>query len=61
VSFLRHCKYSIRKACPAEFSLLGELTVDVYASLPEMPSVVEQPGYYGLLRDVCNEGAQFGE
>jgi ribosomal protein S18 acetylase RimI-like enzyme len=50
---LRHCKYSIRKAYPTEFSLLGELTVDVYASLPGMPSVVEQPDYYGLLRDVA--------
>ena len=43
----------IRKAYPAEFSLLGELTVDVYARLPGMPSVVEQPDYYGLLRDVA--------
>ena len=55
MSFLRHCKYSIRKAYPAEFSLLGELTVDVdvYARLPGMPSVIEQQDYYGLLRDVA--------
>src|ERR1700730_10558561 len=46
-------KMIIRKAYPAEFSLLGELTVDVYARLPGMPGVVEQPDYYGLLRDVA--------
>ena len=47
-----HCKYSIRKAHPTEFSLLGDLTVDVYASLPGMPAVAEQADYYGVLRDV---------
>jgi GNAT superfamily N-acetyltransferase len=47
-----HCKYSIRKAHPTEFSVLGDLTVDVYASLPGMPAVAEQADYYGVLRDV---------
>jgi hypothetical protein len=37
-----HCSYSIRKAYPTEFSVLGDLTVDVYASLPGMPAVAEQ-------------------
>jgi len=49
----RHCKFSIREANPDDFSLLGELTVEVYASLPGMPSVSEQPDYYGVLRDVA--------
>jgi GNAT superfamily N-acetyltransferase len=48
-----HCNYSIRKAHPSEFSVLGELTVDVYASLPGMPAVAEQADYYGVLRDVA--------
>ncbi len=51
--FLRQCEYSIREADPAEFSLLGELTVNVYASLSGMPSVGEQPDYYEVLRDVA--------
>jgi GNAT superfamily N-acetyltransferase len=50
---LQQCKYSIREANPAEYSLLGNLTVDVYASLSSMPSVREQPDYYGVLRDVA--------
>ncbi len=49
----RHHNYSIRDANPTEFSLLGELTVDVYSSLRGMPSVGEQPDYYGVLRDVA--------
>jgi GNAT superfamily N-acetyltransferase len=50
---LRSCEYRIRTAHPTEFSLLGELTVAVYASLPGMPTVVEQPDYYGALRDIA--------
>jgi GNAT superfamily N-acetyltransferase len=49
----RPCEYHIRKAYPTEFSLLGELTADVYASLPGMPSAVEQPDYYGVLRGIA--------
>jgi len=45
--------YRIRKVKPEEFSRLGQLTVDVYASLPGMPKVDEQPDYYGMLRDVA--------
>jgi GNAT superfamily N-acetyltransferase len=49
----RHFKYSIREANPGDFLLLGELTVEAYASLPGMPSVDEQPDYYCVLRDVA--------
>jgi ribosomal protein S18 acetylase RimI-like enzyme len=49
----RRFKYSIRNAYPTEFSLLGELTVDAYASLPGMPSVIKLADYYGQLRDVA--------
>lgn len=47
-----HGEYSIRQAHLAEFSLLGQLTVDAYASLLGMPTPAEQPDYYELLRDV---------
>ncbi len=47
-----HGEYSIRQAQLAEFSLLGQLTVDAYASLLGMPTPAEQPDYYELLRDV---------
>jgi GNAT superfamily N-acetyltransferase len=50
---LRHSKYSIRDAQPNEFLLLGELTVNAYASLPGMPAVAEQADYYEVLRDVA--------
>jgi len=53
MSSLRQFDYNIREAQPAEFSLLGELTVGAYASLPGMPAVVEQAGYYEVLRDVA--------
>lgn len=44
---------SIRKALPEEFSRLGQMTVAVYADLPGMPSVAEQPEYYSMLLDVA--------
>ena len=50
---LRHFDYSIRKAHPIEFSALGGLIVNVYASLPVMPGVADQPDYYAVLRDVA--------
>jgi GNAT superfamily N-acetyltransferase len=50
---LRQCRYSIREANPTEYLALGEMTVDAYGSLPGMPSVNEQPRYYGVLRDVA--------
>lgn len=46
-------QYRIRRAHPGEFSRLGQLTVDVYASLPGMPKVDEQPDYYEMLLDVA--------
>ena len=46
-------KYSIREARSIEFSTLGELIVNAYASLPGMPGVEEQPDYYAVLRDIA--------
>lgn len=46
-------KYIIRDAQPGEFPLLGELTANVYASLPGMPSLAEQADYYDVLRNVA--------
>ncbi len=38
--------------CPAaDFALLGELTVQVYANLPNMPDQQQMPKYYARLRD----------
>lgn len=45
-------KFTIRQAQPAEFSALGSLVADVYASLSGMPTGEEQPEYYAMLRDV---------
>ena len=53
MSPLRRCEFSIRNASPIEFSLLGELIVNVYASLPGMPGIIEQPDYYAVLRNVA--------
>jgi GNAT superfamily N-acetyltransferase len=50
---IQNCRYRIRKIRPGEFSKLGQLTVDVYASLPGMPKVDEQRDYYEMLRDVA--------
>jgi ribosomal protein S18 acetylase RimI-like enzyme len=45
--------YGIRTARPGEYSRLGRLTVDAYASLPGMPTVDAQPEYYARLLDVA--------
>lgn len=50
---MQYSNYRIRNVRPEEFSRLGQLTVEVYASLPGMPKVDEQPDYYGMLRDVA--------
>jgi ribosomal protein S18 acetylase RimI-like enzyme len=50
-------EYCVRNAEPAEFPLLGELTVSAYASLVGMPTVAEQPDYYEMLRDVGKRAA----
>ena len=53
----RRHEYGIRAAYPIEFSTLGELIVNAYASLPGMPGVVEQPDYYAVLRDVAKRAS----
>ena len=50
-------KHSIRKARPEEYSRLGQLIVDVYASLPAMPQPDEQPEYYNKLLDVATRAS----
>jgi ribosomal protein S18 acetylase RimI-like enzyme len=47
----------IRPADPAEFSRVGQLAVEVYAALPGMPSLDEQPAYYAMLRDVARRAS----
>lgn len=44
--------FQIRRALPEECARLGRLVVGAYASLPGMPRLDEQPGYYGMLLDV---------
>jgi ribosomal protein S18 acetylase RimI-like enzyme len=51
---------TIREARPEEFAALGELLVNCYASLPGMPTVEEQPDYYGRLREVSKRVASPG-
>lgn len=43
---------TIREIKQNEFTVLGELTVDVYSRLEGFPSPSEQPGYYKMLRNV---------
>jgi ribosomal protein S18 acetylase RimI-like enzyme len=45
--------YQIREAEPREYLQLGQMTVDIYAQLPGMPGVSEQPDYYAMLLDVA--------
>ena len=45
-------KFIIREAKPSEYLNLGDLTVDVYAKLPDMPGPDKMPAYYELLKDV---------
>jgi GNAT superfamily N-acetyltransferase len=42
----------IEEAQAAEHSMLGDLLVRVYASLPGFPTPQEQPEYYATMRDV---------
>lgn len=49
--------YQIRKARPDEYRELGQLIVDVYASLPGMATPEQQPGYYRKLLDVAGRAA----
>lgn len=46
-------KFSIRTVRPEEFPTVGQMAVDVYASLAGMPKADEQPEYYERLRDVA--------
>lgn len=45
-------RYRIREAVPEEYSTIGRMIVEAYASLPGMPALDEQPEYYKLLADV---------
>ena len=45
--------FTIRRAQSSEFAAIGVAAVDVYASLPGMPTREEQPEYYERLRDVA--------
>ena len=47
----------IRPARPDEYTTLGQLAVDVYASLPGMPSIEDQPEYYGMLANVARRAS----
>ncbi len=42
----------IREIKQSEFTLLGELTVDVYSKLKGFPSQSEQPDYYKMLSEI---------
>ncbi|MCG8615394.1 MAG: GNAT family N-acetyltransferase, partial [Desulfobacterales bacterium] len=37
---------------PEDYEVLGRMTVDVYAGLPDMPGPEIQPDYYAMLADV---------
>jgi len=45
-------KFAVRRANPNEYDRLGQMTVQIYAALPGMPSPAEQPDYYAMLHDV---------
>ena len=45
-------KLVIREILLSEYDALGNLTIDVYSQLPEMPSKEVMPDYYGLLKNV---------
>ncbi len=49
---------SIREIAQTEHALLGELMVDVYASLDGFPKPNEQPAYYNTLRKIGNLNGQ---
>ena len=50
----------LRRARPDEFEALGQLTVEAYAGLPDMPGPDQMPEYYASLRDVAGRAAQPG-
>jgi GNAT superfamily N-acetyltransferase len=49
---MKNTKPVIRKAVPADFLLIGDLMVDVYAQLDGFPKPHEQPDYYMMLARV---------
>ena len=51
-------KYTVRQAHSNEYAILGQMTVQVYEQLPEMPSKVEQPDYYSMVYDVENRAGK---
>lgn len=44
--------YTIKEANPKEFNTIGDLMVMVYDQLDGFPSVIEQPEYYSMLRNI---------
>lgn len=45
-------EFSVRDARPLEFTDVGKLLVEVYSQLEGFPSIVEQPNYYEMLKNV---------
>lgn len=45
-------RYTVRQARPEEFSVIGQLMVDVYSRLEGFPKQTEQPGYYSMLENI---------
>jgi ribosomal protein S18 acetylase RimI-like enzyme len=50
-------RHVIRPADPAELSRVGQLASEVYAALPGMPRIDEQPAYYAMLRDAARRAS----
>ena len=48
----RSRSFSIGYVRPEDYEVLGRMTVDVYAGLPDMPGPEIQPDYYAMLADV---------
>ncbi|UTW65491.1 GNAT family N-acetyltransferase [bacterium SCSIO 12643] len=44
--------YTVRNAHPEEFTIIGNILVDVYSKLKGFPKIEEQPEYYNMLRNV---------
>jgi len=49
---MKASKLVIRETFLSEYDALGNLTIDVYSQLPDMPSKEAMPDYYGLLKNV---------
>jgi len=51
---MTHSDFFVRDAKPKEFTLIGELMIQVYGNLSGFPSQQEQPEYYKMLANVGN-------